>query len=137
MPLCLLFSLCLLSNLLLKPCYAFKIHNLILLWICSQTCLKIMVKIITHFFYNCWSLNCNKLCSNKFVNNFLSCSICCNPKICCFSIISPLFLFVFIFNFFYTIVLSMPFSLRHLGIQQMSQHVIGNIQLINGCNVHP
>jgi hypothetical protein len=47
---CLLPRLCMLSNLLLKSCFASKIHALVPLWICLQAFLKFLVNPSPTFF---------------------------------------------------------------------------------------
>ncbi len=80
-PFYLLFSMCSLANLLLNPSGASKIGTHVPTWICSQACLKILMKIIINLFDNCWSLSYNKFFFNMDFNKFDDCSICSSPWI--------------------------------------------------------
>ncbi len=82
MPFCLLFSSCLLPNLLLNLSCASKIDTHVPTGIYSQACLKVIVKSITDLFDNCWSPSCKKLCFSTLFSNYDSCSIDYNPQLC-------------------------------------------------------
>jgi len=73
----------------------------------------------------------SKLCFNTFVNNFDSSSICYNPQLCySFSSFILYFLSFSFSNFFYSYLVHDFFSLKYLNIQQKSQHVTMNSQLM-------
>jgi hypothetical protein len=82
-PSCLLPNLCQLYSLSLKPCCASKIRAPLPTQICLQTCLKVLVKSITHLLYHCWSPSCNKFYYSTFFDSSLNSSICCSLKIYC------------------------------------------------------
>jgi hypothetical protein len=126
----LLFSLYQLPILSLNSSCASKIGINIFMQIYLQAYLKVLVESIMDLFYSCSSLSCNKLCFNKLLNNSNSCFIVIVPKSITFLACLTSFSFHFPFFISFTITLSMVFSLKYLGIQQKSQPVTKNNQLM-------